>query len=89
MVNALFGTQYTDLCYGYNAFWADRLPELELDAKASECNRRLWGDDFEVETIINTRIAEAGIRIVDVPSFEFPRLHGQSNLNTWRMAAVS
>ena len=21
-VNALFGTRYTDLCYGYNAFWS-------------------------------------------------------------------
>ena len=26
VANALFGTSYTDLCYGYNAFWADLLP---------------------------------------------------------------
>ena len=25
-VNGLFGTRYTDLCYGYNAFWADCTP---------------------------------------------------------------
>ena len=30
MANALFGTSYTDLCYGYNAFWADILPVLDL-----------------------------------------------------------
>src|ERR687890_1843317 len=31
--NALFGTRYTDLCYGYNAFWAHVLPALELNAE--------------------------------------------------------
>jgi len=29
VANALFGTSYTDLCYGYNAFWADLLPLLD------------------------------------------------------------
>src|SRR5262245_22915390 len=28
----LFGGHYTDLCYGYNAFWRRVLPKLELDA---------------------------------------------------------
>ena len=23
LVNLAFGTRYTDLCYGYNAFWSD------------------------------------------------------------------
>src|SRR4051794_22230878 len=31
IANILFGTRYTDLCYGYNAFWAYCLPALELD----------------------------------------------------------
>ena len=29
-------------------------------------------------------MAKAKLRIVEVPSFEFERIHGQSNLNTWR-----
>jgi glycosyltransferase involved in cell wall biosynthesis len=82
--NLLFGTRYTDLCYGYNAFWSGILPTLELDATDRPQTTRLWGDGFEIETIINTRVAKAGLRIVEVPSFEFERLHGQSNLNTWR-----
>ena len=45
---------------------------------------KLWGDGFEIETIINTRVAKAGLRIAEVPSYEYPRLHGNSNLNTWR-----
>jgi glycosyltransferase involved in cell wall biosynthesis len=83
-VNLLFGTNYTDLCYGYNAFWAYCLPALELDADDRGQDRRLWGDGFEIETIINTRVAKAKFVIAEVPSFEFARLHGESNLNTWR-----
>jgi glycosyltransferase involved in cell wall biosynthesis len=82
--NTLFGTGYTDLCYGYNAFWASCLPALELEHAGEQQDRKLWGDGFEIETIINTRIAKANLRIVEVPSYEFDRIHGQSNLNTWR-----
>jgi glycosyltransferase involved in cell wall biosynthesis len=84
IVNALYGTRYTDLCYGYNAFWAYCLPSLELAVEDRGRTTKLWGDGFEIETIINTRAAKADFRIVEVPSFEFARIHGQSNLNTWR-----
>jgi glycosyltransferase involved in cell wall biosynthesis len=83
-VNVLFGTRYTDLCYGYNAFWTHCLPVLELDATNRGSTNRLWGDGFEIETIINTRVAKAGLQIAEVPSYEARRLYGQSNLNTWR-----
>ncbi|MCU1601620.1 MAG: glycosyl transferase family 2 [Frankiales bacterium] len=84
VVNVLYGTRYTDLCYGYNAFWTRCLPVLALDAGESQEDRKLWGDGFEVETIINTRIARGGLKVVEVPSFELERIHGVSNLNTWR-----
>ncbi len=84
IANLFFGTRYTDLCYGYNAFWADCLPALELDAGDRGSDAKLWGDGFEIETIINTRMAKAGMRITEVPSYEFERIHGESNLNTWR-----
>ncbi|GAB7191096.1 hypothetical protein NUM3379_18030 [Kineococcus sp. NUM-3379] len=84
VANVLFGTRYTDLCYGYNAFWARCLPALELDASGERADEKLWGDGFEIETLINTRIAKAKLVIREVPSFEFPRIHGESNLNTFR-----
>jgi glycosyltransferase involved in cell wall biosynthesis len=84
IANLLFGTPYTDLCYGYNAFWRDCLESLQLDVRPSREGDKLWGDGFEIETIINTRMAKAGMRITEVPSFEFSRVHGESNLNTWR-----
>jgi glycosyltransferase involved in cell wall biosynthesis len=72
-VNALYGTHYTDLCYGYNAFWARCLPYMHVDC-----------DGFEVETLINVRIAKAGLVVHEVPSYEHPRLHGSSNLHVVR-----
>lgn len=87
LVNILFRTRYTDLCYGYNAFWSHLLPALDLQALTSTSVERVWGDGFEIETLINVRIAGAGARIDEVPSFEHPRLHGVSNLHTVRDGA--
>jgi glycosyltransferase involved in cell wall biosynthesis len=84
LVNILFGTRYTDLCYGYNAFWTRCLPTLGLHAGTERQDKKLWGDGFEIETIINTRIAKGHLKVVEVPSFELERIYGVSNLNTWR-----
>jgi glycosyltransferase involved in cell wall biosynthesis len=83
IVNVLFGTRYTDLCYGYNAFWVHCLEVLGLES-GSSADAMHWGDGFEIETVINTRIAKAGLDIQEVKSFEFDRLHGVSNLNAIR-----
>jgi Glycosyl transferase family 2 len=85
VANALFGTSYTDLCYGYNAFWADLLPLLELppiDAPAPQ-DGMLWGDGFEIETVLNCRVAAAGLKITEVPSIERQRVFGDTNLRTF------
>jgi glycosyltransferase involved in cell wall biosynthesis len=84
LVNILFGTRYSDLCYGYNAFWTDLLPILELpltDQPGTGPADMLWGDGFEIETLINVRVAAAGARIREVGSVELVRMHGASNLN--------
>jgi glycosyltransferase involved in cell wall biosynthesis len=85
VANALFGTSYSDLCYGYNAFWADILPVLELpDTKAPAPEEgMLWGDGFEIETVLNCRIAAAGLKITEVPSIERQRMFGDTNLRTF------
>src|SRR4051812_33999637 len=85
VANALFGTSYTDLCYGYNAFWADLLPLLDLPAPAAPAptDGMLWGDGFEIETVLNCRIAAAGLRITEVPSVERQRIFGETNLRTF------
>ncbi len=85
ITNTLFRTSYTDLCYGYNAFWRDILPHLSIPHSAHETAQ--WGDGFEIETLINCRIASAGMQIHEVPSVELPRVFGASNLNTFRDGA--
>jgi pyruvate/2-oxoglutarate dehydrogenase complex dihydrolipoamide acyltransferase (E2) component len=91
-VNALFRTHFTDLCYGYNAFWREALKVMDLpdlDLPRPPGGERLWGDGFEIETLINVRVASHGLKITEVASIEKARLHGVSNLNAfgdgWRV----
>jgi len=72
LTRVLFRSRCTDLCYGYNAFWRDILPLIDLDA-----------DGFEIETQLNLRALRTGLRVVEVPSFESRRLFGDSHLATW------
>ena len=72
-VNLLYGVRHTDLCYGYMAFWRQCLSELNVDC-----------DGFEVETLITVRAARARLVVNEVPSVERRRIHGESNLRTWR-----
>ncbi len=77
-VRVLFGGTYSDLCYGYNAFWTRILPVLDLDAVG-----------FEIETQMNVRVLLHDLMVVEVPSYEAERVHGVSNLRTlpdgWRV----
>ena len=83
--NACYGRNYSDLCYGFNVFWRRHLAVLGLDPTSQpEGDRQLWGDGFEVETLIHVRVAKAGLVVVEVPSYEHARLHGVSNLNAFR-----
>jgi glycosyltransferase involved in cell wall biosynthesis len=81
LVNLLFGTRYSDLCYGYNAFWARHLSTLALDCAG-----------FEVEALLNIRAAAVGLVVHEVPSFEHCRVYGASNLRIfadgWRIAKL-
>ena len=73
LVNAKFGARYTDLCYGYNAFWRHCLDHIALDCAG-----------FEVETLMNIRVVKAGLRVQEIPSHEHLRIHGASNLRAVR-----
>ncbi|QFQ96219.1 glycosyltransferase family 2 protein [Streptomyces phaeolivaceus] len=72
-VNRKFGARYTDLCYGYNAFWRHCLDKIDLDCTG-----------FEVETLMNIRVVKAGLKVQEIPSHEYLRIHGASNLRAVR-----
>ncbi|GKQ49670.1 glycosyltransferase family 2 protein [Bradyrhizobium sp. Ce-3] len=78
MVRMLYGGSFSDLCYGYMAFWTKHVPTLNCDC-----------DGFEIETLINVRALKNQLNIVEVASFEAPRISGLSNLRAipdgWRV----
>lgn len=84
VANVLLGSRYSDLCYGYNAFWRDVVPVLRLPDPTSSDDEMLWGEGFEIETLINCRIALARLHVAEVPSWELDRVHGVTNLHAWR-----
>jgi len=77
-VRLLYGGSFSDLCYGYVAFWSRHVATLHCDC-----------DGFEIETLINVRALKNRLKIVEVPSFEAPRISGLSNLRAipdgWRV----
>jgi len=73
LANVLLGTSYSELCYGFMGFRRSRIDQLQLRATG-----------FEIETEIVVKACRAGLRVVEVPSFESARMFGNSNLNTFR-----
>ncbi|MGH1573723.1 glycosyltransferase family 2 protein [Methylobacterium sp. P31] len=77
-VQLFFGGKFSDLCYGYVAFWTKHTALLSPKT-----------DGFEVETFLNVQALKADLRIIEVPSFEANRVHGESNLRAipdgWRV----
>jgi len=93
IVNGLFQTNWTDLAYGYAAFWSDvvqgigleeiRNLQSSIDAGGSR-RPQVYGHGFEIETLMFSRTARLGYHVVEVPSYEQRRAHGGSNLNAMR-----
>jgi glycosyltransferase involved in cell wall biosynthesis len=73
LVNVLFKSRFTDLCYGFFAVRSIFLDALELSSTG-----------FEIETEIVLRAERKGLRIAEVPSVELPRRNGSSNLHAGR-----
>ncbi|MEI1252691.1 glycosyltransferase family 2 protein [Rhizobium aouanii] len=78
LVRMLYGSSFSDLCYGYMGFWRRHVPLLRADC-----------DGFEIETLINLRALKNKLKIMEVASFESERIYGVSNLRAlpdgWRV----
>jgi hypothetical protein len=71
--NVLFRRRFSELCYGFMAVRRAAIADLDLVS-----------DGFEIETEIVARAVRAGHEVAEVPSFEYPRRNGASNLNAVR-----
>lgn len=80
LVNVLFRADYTDVCYGFSAFWRHRLDVIDMPDVAVSTPQ--WGDGFEIETLINLRLASRGAKVVEVASTGASRIpqHGSVNV---------
>ncbi len=72
LVNLLFNGTFTDLCYGYHAFWRYCLSTLDL----KDVN------GFEIDTALYLRAMRTSLKIMEVPSFEGYRFLGVGKLRT-------
>jgi glycosyltransferase involved in cell wall biosynthesis len=70
--NFLFSVKFTDLCYGYHAFWRYCLDAIQLETYSG----------FEIDTALYLQAVRSRLRIVDVPSFEGYRFYGVGKLQT-------
>ncbi|GAA5016772.1 hypothetical protein GCM10025734_66760 [Kitasatospora paranensis] len=70
VVNRLYHTVLTDLCYGFCAFRRSFLDELCLHSAG-----------FEIEAEMVAHALRSGLRIAEVPSLELPRRSGRSHLH--------
>ena len=79
VTNRVLGRELSDLDYGYNAFWTDLTPVLELPDHRQPVSRHgemLWGDGGEIETVMSCRFAAAEASITEVPVAEVPDAQG-------------
>jgi glycosyltransferase involved in cell wall biosynthesis len=73
LVNLFFGSTYSDLCYGYRAFSRPAMRRIHLSEKG-----------FGIETEISIKAKKAGLRILEIPSYEKKRGEGEAKLRTLR-----
>jgi glycosyltransferase involved in cell wall biosynthesis len=81
LANTLYGTSWSDLCYGYIAMRRSALDRL-----------RLHSDGFEIETEICVHAVTSELAVAEVPSYELSRRAGVSHLHPlrdgWRVLKV-
>jgi len=67
--NLLFGTKYTDLCSGYNAFRKEAFSKFNLIY-----------DGFEMEQEMNVKIKKLGLKVIEIDCIDRGRNAGASKV---------
>jgi glycosyltransferase involved in cell wall biosynthesis len=71
IVNRLYGSRYTDLCYGYRSFARNVPKRLHLEEKG-----------FGIEAEISIKAMKKHMKVLEVPSYEKKREAGEAKLMT-------
>jgi glycosyltransferase involved in cell wall biosynthesis len=73
LTNILYGTKYTDICAGLNAFWAKILQQIDPEGKTP-----MW------EPTINIRLKKRGLKVIEVYQQDKGRIAGRREANPLR-----
>ncbi|MFX0132469.1 MAG: glycosyltransferase family 2 protein [Candidatus Hodarchaeota archaeon] len=73
LVNVIWRSNFTDLCYGFMAFKKDAIKKL---------TPIILSKGFTIETEMIIKAKKLGLKIIEVPSFELRRIYGHSKLNS-------
>ncbi|MFQ5872300.1 MAG: glycosyltransferase family 2 protein [Dehalococcoidia bacterium] len=72
--NVLFGTCFTDICSGYNAFWRSILQRVDFESGAAS----------DVESTLSLRVVKARLKILEVAHQDNGRVAGESKMPSLR-----
>ena len=73
LANVVFGAAYTDITYGFNAYWSSTIRHL---------GRLADGFEFEIQAAV--RAVMVGMRTAEVPANEPARVGGESKLKPFQ-----
>ena len=73
LANLAFGTDFSDLSFGYYAFWRSALERIVLDH-----------DGVELDALLALRAARAGLLVAEIQCGESPRLDSQRTVRPLR-----
>ncbi len=71
LVNKIWKTNYSDLCYGYRSFKKDVVKNLNLES-----------DGFGIEAEISIKAAKKKLDVIEIPSYEKKRKYGDGKLSS-------
>jgi len=81
LTNVLYGSNYTDLCAGLNAFWKRIIPTLDPT-----------GNSFMDEPTLNIRLRKRRFKVKEVTQHDTGRINGKANegflTQGWRIFSI-
>jgi glycosyltransferase involved in cell wall biosynthesis len=79
--NILYGSNYTDLCAGFNAFWKRIIPQLDPT-----------GTSFMDEPTLNIRLRKTKLKTIEITQHDKGRINGKGNehflIQGWRILGI-
>ncbi len=77
LVNLIYGSNYTDMCYGYRSFARGISKRMNLREKG-----------FGIETEISIKARKMSMKVLEIPSYEKLRAYGEGKLRSFSDGSI-